>query len=122
MCTGKHKVCSSKCRQTCKVDRTVLPMSQEEIDQELEKRWSKEFIADLRSQYSSQEPSSEEEVPKELEELSIVSSELQPEWCVCQCKTNSPQVLENGRPLKETVNHSKLLSAGDATKLLKAKE
>lgn len=125
LCTGKHKVCSSKCRQTCKIEPSLLPLSQEEIQLELAKRFSQEFLDEIQSQHSSQEllsssTSQDEEIefetPFEKERKESGKCE---KVCSCNCTCNSTK---QGNSVKDVVTHSKNLSAGDSNQVLKGKE
>ena len=122
MCTGKHRVCSSKCRQTCKIDRTLVPMSPEEIQAELAKRFTSDFLEEVQSQASSQESDLAESLSflEESEEMAIQEEEKG------KCEKVSKIIDTPHSPQKKTllneVTYSKLLNAGDTTQVLDGQE
>lgn len=121
MCTGKHKVCSSKCRQTCRVDRTLLPMSQEEIQVELAKRFTPDFLEDVMSQSSSQQSSSQESLIILESEEERAQTQEQGRCEKVSKVTCAPNSSQRVNTLND-VTFKKILNCGDATKVLKGKE
>src|SRR5690606_15728091 len=118
----KHRVCSSKCRQTCKIDRTLVPMSPEEIQAELAKRFTPDFLEEVQSQASSQESDFPESLSflEDSEEMPIQEEEKG------KCEKVSKIIDIPHSPQKKNllneVTYSKLLNAGDTTQVLDGKE
>lgn len=122
MCTGKHRVCSSKCRHTCKIDRTLLPMSPEEIQAELAKRFTPDFLEEVQSQVSSQDSDLPESLSFLEESEELPKQEEEKGKCKKVNKIISTPHSPQKRNLLNEVTYCKLLNAGDTTKVLDGKE